>query len=80
MKPLEFIAAVVPSAGVLCLAEFSSGRKQHVFVDKVSDLEPTIKAFNDAEYDTYFALASFKEAGSRTAANAQFLKLSLIHI
>ena len=80
MKPLEFIAAVVPSAGVLCLAEFSSGRKQHVFVDKVSDLEPTIKAFNDAEYDTYFALASFKEAGSRTAANAQFLKSAFMDI
>jgi hypothetical protein len=80
MKPLDFIAAVVPSAGVLCLAEFSSVKKQHIFVDKVEDLAPAIEKFNNAKYDTYFALASFTEPNSRTAANARYLKSAFMDI
>jgi len=80
MKPLEFIAAVVPSAGVLCLAEFSSNKKQHIYVNKVEDLEPVIKQFNDDKYDTYFALASFVKAGARTTENALYLRSAFMDI
>ena len=80
MKPLEFIAAVVPSAGVLCVAEFSSNKKQHVYVNTVSDLEPVIKKFDDDKYDTYFALASFVKAGARTAENALYLRSAFMDI
>lgn len=80
MKPLEFIAAVVPSAGVLCVAEFSSNKKQHVYVAKVEELEPVIKQFNDDKYDTYFALASFVKAGTRTTDNALYLKSAFMDI
>ncbi len=80
MKPLEFIAAVVPSAGVLCVAEFSSNKKQHIYVSKVEDLEAVIKQFDDDKYDTYFALASFVKAGTRTTENALYLRSAFMDI
>lgn len=80
MKPLEFIAAVVPSAGVLCVAEFSSNKKQHVYVSTVAELEPVIKQFDDNKYDTYFALASFVKAGARTTENVLYLRSAFMDV
>jgi hypothetical protein len=80
MKPLEFIAAVVPSAGVLCVAEFSSNKKQHVYVNTVEELAPVVEKFNELKYDTYFALASFVSAGSRTADNALHLRSAFMDV
>lgn len=80
MTPLEFIAAVVPSAGVLCVAELSSKKKEHVFVDKVEDLAPHIRRFVEAKRDTYFALASFTESGKRTAPNALYIRSLFVDI
>lgn len=74
MKPLDFIAAVVPSAGVYCVAELSSRKKQHVYAHKVEDLVPVIDQFNDKKYDIYFALASFIEEGKRTTENALYMR------
>ena len=74
MKPLDFIAAVVPSAGFLCVAEFSSRKKQHAFAKNVEELAPTIQKFNAEKKDTYFALASFSTEGSRESANALFMR------
>lgn len=74
MKPLDFIAAVVPSAGVYCVAELSSRKKQHVYAQRVEDLEPIIEQFNAKNYDIYFALASFIEEGKRTAENALYMR------
>ena len=80
MTPLEFIAAVVPSAGVLCVAELSSKKKEHVFVDKVEDLGIHIARFIAEKRDTYFALASFTESGNRTAPNALYMKSLFVDI
>jgi hypothetical protein len=80
MAPLDFIAAVVPSAGVLCVAELSSKRKEHVFVDSVAEFAPHIDRFNKQKRDVYFALASFVESGSRTAPNALYMKALFIDI
>ena len=80
MNPLDFIAAVVPSTGILCVAELSTKKKQHVYADKVADLGDAIKQFDAAQQDTYFALASFIEVGSRTTANALFLRSAFMDI
>jgi Domain of unknown function (DUF927) len=74
MTPLQFLAAVVPSAGVYCVAELSSKKKQHVFSEDIDDLEGAVDSFNTKNYDTYFALASFVEPGKRTAENALYLR------
>jgi len=80
MKPLEFIAAVVPSTGVLCVAEFSSNKKQHVFANSVAELEPAIKKFSTDKLDVYFALASFTKSGNRTVGNAMFMRSAFLDI
>ena len=74
MQPLEFLAAVLPSSGVYCAAEFTSPKKEHVFVNNLQEILDAGQKFVDTNKDAYFALSSFKEAGSRTAENARLVK------
>lgn len=74
MQPLEFLAAVLPSSGVYCVAEFNTKKKEHIFVSTIADMEPAINKLLGEQRDVYFALANFKEAGTRTADNAKSLK------
>jgi hypothetical protein len=76
MTPLDFMAAVLPSPGngYYCAAELSTTKKEHRYEEKLEDLIPCIDGWNAADRDIYFALASFKESGNRTAENVQCLK------
>lgn len=76
MKPLEFLAEVLPSPGhgYYCVAELSSAKKEHAFVSDLPDIRPKVKAWLGASRDIYFALSTFKENKSRKAENAQFIK------
>jgi hypothetical protein len=81
MKPLEFLADVLPSPGHgwYCAAELSSSKKEHVFVDGVDAVKPTIKRWLDRKRDIYFALATFKDnVGGRKATNAAYIKAIFI--
>jgi hypothetical protein len=83
MQPLDFLAAVLPSSGPYCVAEFTTPKKEHVYVDSFEELITTADLFAVAgseKKDAYFALASFKEKGKRTADNAKFLKSLFIDI
>jgi len=82
MTPLAFIAAVLPSPGhgFYCAAELSSKRKQHVFVENISELDKNIGPWLEQNNDIYFALATFKETGSRTAVNAQFIRAFFVDL
>lgn len=80
MTPLDFIAAVVPSAGYLCIAELSTKKKQHVFVQDVKEFAPALDEFNAKNFDTYFALGSFVESGSRTISNALYMRSCFMDI
>ena len=77
MKPLEFLAEVLPSPGhgVYCAAELSSAKKEHVFVEKLEEIRPTVKRWLTKQRDIYFALATFtNSAGGRKANNASHIK------
>ena len=74
MDSLSFMAAVLPYKGTYCAVEISSNRKEHIFADDIHALGDAVEHFKEKHYDTYFALASFKEAGSRTAVNAQLVR------
>ena len=80
MDPLNFLAAVLPSSGVYCVAELSSPKKEHVFVDRIDEICPVADRLCDAGLDAYFALASFKEKGERKAGNAQALRSLFVDI
>ena len=80
MQPLDFLAAVLPSSGVFCAAEFNTNRKEHVFVDTLAELKAEADAFAVENRDVYFALAAFKDSGSRTGDNARVIKSLFIDI
>jgi hypothetical protein len=80
MQPLDFLAAVLPSSGVFCAAEFNTNRKEHVFVDTLDELKAEADAFAVDNRDVYFALAAFKDSGSRTGDNARVIKSLFIDI
>lgn len=71
MHPLDFLAAVLPSAGdFYCVAELSSIKKDHFFTKDLNEVPSKVAEYAAAERDIYFALASFEKSGARTAANA----------
>lgn len=83
MQPLEFLAAVLPSSGLYCVAEFTTPKKEHVFVNTLDEVITAADMFavvGSEKKDAYFALANFKEAGKRTADNAKSLKALFIDI
>ena len=79
MQPLDFLAAVLPSSGFFCAAEFTTKKKEHVYVDSIAELIGIADSWAETK-DVYFALASFKEAGSRVAENANLLKALFIDL
>jgi hypothetical protein len=74
MQPQEFLAAVLPSSGFYCAAELTTKKRQHVFTGDLIGLEEAVRRFDTQGKSTYYALASFKESGSREADNAQFVR------
>lgn len=74
MAPLDFLAAVLPSSGFYCVAELSSPRKEHKYVNTIKELEEIATGFDAAQKDTYFALAGFNEEGKRTGDNVHTLR------
>ncbi|MGA1024559.1 MAG: hypothetical protein ACO3S8_07750, partial [Aquiluna sp.] len=72
MKPLEFLAEVLPTAGngYYCLAELTTNKKEHVFAETLEELEPVLERWQEKQHDIYFGLSTFGVAGKREAANA----------
>lgn len=69
MKPLDFLAAVLPSAGnYYCVAGLPT--KEQIFNTELAALEPEINRLATAEQDTYFALFTFAQGINRKAYNA----------
>jgi hypothetical protein len=79
MQPLDFLAAVLPSSGLYCAAEFTTKKKEHLFVDTRDELISIGDKWTGTK-DVYFALASFEEPGSRTADNATQLRSLFIDL
>lgn len=73
MSARELLSAVLPSSGVYCTCELTA-KKEHVYVQTIEEILTQAEQWVEKKYDTYFALASFKEAGSRTAENAQYMR------
>ena len=56
MKPLEFLAEVLPTAGngYYCLAELTTNKKEHVFAQTIEELAPALERWNKKNHDIYF--------------------------
>jgi hypothetical protein len=73
MSARELLSAVLPSSGYYCVCELTK-KKEHVFVQTIEEIFTHVDRWHAAHCDIYFALASFKEQGSREAANAQCMR------
>ena len=82
MTPQEFFAVVLPPPGhgLYCAAELTSRRKEHRFEETLDALQPHIDEWVSASRNTYFALATFEEAGSREAVNARYIRSFFIDL
>lgn len=80
MGPLDFLAAVLPTAGVYCACELSTRKKEHVFVGNLQELEASCHRLDARGLNSYFALASFVTAENRTTENALYLRALAIDI
>ena len=82
MTPKEFLSAVLPreGSGYYCIAELTTPKKQHVFVDTLEAAFEAAASFSAKNYDVYFATSTFAEKGSREAKNAQATRSLFIDI
>ena len=76
MTPLEFLAVVLPSPkhGRYCVAELSTKKKEHSYVDTIADFQQSIDRWLENKNDIYFALSTFDDAGKRKADNALYAR------
>jgi hypothetical protein len=76
MTPLDFLAVVLPSSGhgFYCAAELSTTKKEHIYVEDVSDFYPSVDDWVAAKRNVFYALATFEKSGKRRADNARFIK------
>lgn len=75
MSVYDFLSTILPPEGngFYCVAELSK-HKEHRFVRTIEELVDTATSFDDEGKETYFAVASYKEATNRTASNSAYLR------
>lgn len=72
-----FLETVLPTEGRYCAVAIDDKRKQikrQVFVDGLAALERQTQEFDSQGFGSFFALATFDDAGTRKAENARFLR------
>ena len=76
MTPLEFLAVVLPSPtnGLYCAAELSTKKKEHLYVENLEDIYPSVTNWVSERKNAFIALSTFEKAGKRTAENSRFIK------
>ena len=86
MKPLEFLAGVLPppGQGLYCVAGLSARRKEHVFVESLAEIRPHIKRWVQLKREVYVAMSVFDpvvrtlKKDRRTAVNARWINALFI--
>jgi len=81
MNTLEFLQHVLPASGYYCAATPNNkgGFRQRYFT-ALEDLADFVQLISESGADAYYAVSSFREAGSRKGANVQHTKLFALDI
>jgi hypothetical protein len=74
MDATDFLTAVLPRTGIYCICELTTKFRQHRYVDSVAAAVADAERFAAGGLNTYFALASFNQRGSREAINAHHMR------
>jgi len=80
VETLDFLTAVLPSTGYYCVCELTTRAKQHYFVETLDEVHNVALLHDQAEHNTYFALASFETPGKREATNARYMRALFIDV
>ena len=70
MQPNEFLALVLPSEGQGHYCTFELPSRQQTFFEDVSSLANTCELISLSGKNSFFAMAAFRNAGTRVATNA----------
>lgn len=70
METKDFLQTVLAARGNYCILAVKDGRKVQKFYNHIDKLLHSAHEFDGNGYDTYFALATFDDEGSRKAAHA----------
>ncbi len=75
MTAYDFLSTILPPEGngYYCVVELSK-QKEHKFVRTIDELIEAATAFDDSGRETYFAVATYKEASNRTASNSYYVR------
>jgi hypothetical protein len=74
MDANRFLTAVLPTTGFYCICEISTKYNQHRYVTSISEAIEKARIFDADGFNTYFAVASYIERGSRKLDNVQYLR------
>ena len=74
MEPQAFLAAVLPPPGHGYYCAVALPSKVQKFSEDISYVNAYAQRWAEQGKDAYFALATFREEGSREAATAAFIK------
>jgi len=76
MQTKDFLERVLCSEGWYCLLALKPKQDKRVqqFYGSINELIDAAREFDDSGYDTYFALATFKDSGSRRVDNVSRIR------
>lgn len=76
MQVTEFLSTVLPPPGhgYYCAVELTTKHREHKFVKTLEELYEAATSFDSAKRDTYFALSTYEQSGSRTATNSRYIR------
>lgn len=70
----DFLNSVLPTQGAYCVVGIRGTTPKQTFHDSIEDVDAVGSGLDSQGVNAYFALASYKTKGNRTAANAAFLR------
>lgn len=74
MDSIDFLSAVLPTQGKYCVYTARGQLKKNLFVSDIDNLYQTNIDLSEKGQQTYYALASFDDEGTRKATSAQFMR------
>lgn len=80
MEQNDFLSAVLPTQGKYCTFITKGKTRKNIFVNSLENLYDTTIQLSEAGNQTYFALATFDDEGSREAAHAQYMRALFIDL
>jgi hypothetical protein len=74
MDTLSFLQRVLPTVGIYVATVINTDRRRQGYFDSIEELAKAVQTLDAAGNNTYYALSSFKEKGSRKQDNVLLTK------